>query len=96
MTRGHVDSLYGRPGSVFGLGFQVLHDPGRAAQFGSAGTFSWGGAYGSEYWVDPADELVAVFLIQEVPRGDLDLADRFRALVYQAIVADAARQRGAP
>jgi hypothetical protein len=46
--------------------------------------------------VDPADDLVVVFLIQEVPRGDLDLAARYRALVYQAIVADGSRQRGAP
>ncbi len=96
MTRGHVDSLYATPGSGFGLGFQLLQEPGRTAQFGSAGTFSWGGAYGSTYWVDPADDLVAVLLIQEVPRGDLDLADRFRALVYQAIVADGSRRGGPP
>lgn len=96
MTSSQVDSLYATPGAGFGLGFQLLTDPGRLGQFGRAGVFSWGGAYGSEYWVDPAEDLVAVFLIQEVPRGDLDLADRFRALVYQAIVADGARQRGAP
>jgi CubicO group peptidase (beta-lactamase class C family) len=94
MTQSHVDSLYATPGSGFGLGFQLLKEPGRAAQFGSAGTFSWGGAYGSTYWVDPVDDLVAVFLIQEVPRGDLELADRFRALVYQAIVSDGSRRRG--
>ena len=46
--------------------------------------------------VYPADDLVAVFLIQEVPRGDLDLGDRFRALVYQAIVADGSRPGGVP
>lgn len=30
--------------------------------------------------------LVAVFMVQLLPGGDLDLADRFRTLVYQAIV----------
>jgi hypothetical protein len=37
--------------------------------------------------VDPAEDLVAVFMVQLLPSGGLDLADRFRALVYQAIVA---------
>jgi len=87
MTRDHVGALYSANGSSgFGLGFEVLLDPGRAGQYGSVGRFGWGGAYGSNYWVDPGHDLVAVFFIQLMPSGGLDLADRFRTLVYQAIV----------
>jgi len=86
MTQDHLDELYGSPGYGFGLGFQILEDPGLTAQYGSPGLYSWGGAYASTYWVDPVEEIVGVFMIQLLPRGGLDLADRFRTLVYQAIV----------
>jgi CubicO group peptidase (beta-lactamase class C family) len=87
MTRNHVGTLYNSTGATgFGLGFEVLLDPGGAGQYGSVGRFGWGGAYGSNYWVDPGQDLVAVFMIQLMPSGGLDLADKFRTLVYQAIV----------
>lgn len=88
MSQDHLDALYGNPGYGFGLGFQVLEDPGKAGQYGSPGLYSWGGAYATSYWIDPEEEIVAVFLIQLLPRGGLDLADRFRTLVYQAIVGE--------
>lgn len=87
MTRNHVGTVYNASGATgFGLGFEVLLDPGRAAQYGSVGRFGWGGAYATTYWVDPGQDLVAVFMIQLMPSGGLDLADKFRTLVYQAIV----------
>ena len=86
MTTGQIDSVYGMRGVGFGLGFEILEDPALAGRSGSAGMYSWAGAYGSTYWVDPAEDLVAVFMIQEVPRGSLDLSGRFRTLVYQALI----------
>jgi CubicO group peptidase (beta-lactamase class C family) len=86
MTTDQIDSLYGGKGSGFGLGFSVLESPGLAGQYGSVGRYGWGGAYGTTYWVDPAQDLVAVFMMQLLPRGNVDIADRFQALVYQAIV----------
>jgi len=87
MTQNHVGTVYNATGATgFGLGFEVLLDPGRAAQYGSVGRFGWGGAYATNYWVDPGQDLVAVFMIQLMPSGGLDLADKFRTLVYQAIV----------
>ena len=86
MTTDQIDSVYGMRGVGFGLGFEILEDPGLAGRSGSAGMYSWAGAYGSTYWVDPAEDLVAVFMIQEVPRGSLDLSGRFRTLVYQALI----------
>jgi len=88
MTADQIGNLYGSGGgaSGFGLGFEVLLEPGRAAQYGTRGRFGWGGAYATNYWVDPGEDLVAVFMVQLLPSGGLDLADRFRTLVYQAIV----------
>ena len=86
MTADHIGALYGSGASGFGLGFEVLLEPGHAAQYGTRGRFGWGGTYATNYWVDPGEDLVAVFMVQLMPSGGLDLADRFRTLVYQAIV----------
>lgn len=94
MTTSQVeDSIYGGKASGFGLGFSVLESPGLAGEYGSVGRFGWGGAYGSMYWVDPGEDLVAVYMIQLLPRRDLDLSTKFENLVYQAIVGPG---RGAP
>ena len=87
MTTNQVaDSVYGGSAGGFGLGFDIVEDPGLAGAYGPAGRYGWGGAYGTSYWVDPRNELVALFMVQLLPRGDFDLAGKFPALVYQAIV----------
>ncbi len=93
MTSDQIGPVYAQAGLGFGLGFEVLEDPGRVGRYGSVGSYRWGGAYGSNYWVDPGQDLVIVYMIQQ-PWVPLDLVDRFHALVYQAIVPPpAARQR---
>lgn len=88
MTHDQLGTVYDRARlNGFGLGFEVLLDPGLAGQYGSVGRFSWGGAYATNYWVDPGEDLVAVLMLQLLPSGGLDIGDRFRTLVYQAIVA---------
>ena len=69
-----------------GLGFAVRPSDGIAPVPGSAGDFNWGGYAGTVFWVDPKEELVAVFMVQSA--GALRLYHRtlFRQLVYQAIV----------
>jgi CubicO group peptidase (beta-lactamase class C family) len=85
MTRDHVGDAVDWPGEGFGLGFAVLEDAGAAGQFASDGRFRWSGAYHTTYWVDPAQELVVVYMTQLVP-ARLDDHDRLAALVYQSIV----------
>jgi CubicO group peptidase (beta-lactamase class C family) len=80
MATDHLDDIYGRPGLGFGLGFEVLEDPGLAARYGAPGAYRWGGAYATSYWVDPAERLVALFMTQTMPSGGLDAAERFRTL----------------
>jgi CubicO group peptidase (beta-lactamase class C family) len=86
MTADHIADRYGTAGAGFGLGFEVTTDAGLLGRPGSPGTFGWGGAYHSTYWVDPAEGLVVVYMTQLIPAGGLDDHGRLRALVYQAIV----------
>jgi CubicO group peptidase (beta-lactamase class C family) len=75
-------------GTSFGLGFAVRTDAGRNPMPGSIGDFSWGGIYGTLFWVDPAEKLVAVLMTQ-APRGTLvPFWRQTRTLVYQALVAN--------
>lgn len=73
------------PGYGFGLGFGTRLAQGGSNWNGSVGDFYWGGYAGTIFWVDPQEELVPVFMMQEVARRN-----HYRALlrnaVYQAIV----------
>jgi CubicO group peptidase (beta-lactamase class C family) len=84
MTTNQSGTLFSRSGQGFGLGFSTVDQPG-ADGLASVGSFGWGGAYGSQYKVDPAEGLVLVFMINQIPNRT-DLADKFPTLVYQALV----------
>ena len=86
MTVNHIGELVSfAPGSGFGLGFAVRLDPAGAGQLGSVGEFSWGGAYHTQYWVDPAEKLTVVYMTQTLPATGLDDFAKVRALIYQAV-----------
>jgi len=68
----------------FGLSFRVLSDPGQQGELGSVGAYSWGGAFYTAFWIDPEEELVAVFMSQVRPVNS-DVSDKFRTMVYQAL-----------
>ena len=74
------------PGDGFGLTFRVNEHPGHNGALGSPGDYSWGGAAGTRFWIDPDEEMVAVFMIQILPHGGLTYGTEFRNLAYQAIV----------
>jgi CubicO group peptidase (beta-lactamase class C family) len=87
MTTNHLgDDVDFRPGQGFGLGFDVVLDPGKRGTYGSVGQYGWGGAYGSTYWVDPAEELVVVYFTQLRPSSIVKDQLMLRTLVYQALV----------
>jgi CubicO group peptidase (beta-lactamase class C family) len=85
MTVNQSDTLYDGPDHGFGLGFEILERDGGDGTIGSAGAFSWGGAYHSSYFVDPEQELVAVLLTQHLPAA-VNVTGRFKTLVYQAVI----------
>ncbi len=75
-------------GQGFGLGFAVRTAPGRNPEPGSVGNFYWTGAWGTTFWVDPAEKLIAIQMIQ-VPLSEGGKYRRaFRNLVYQAIATE--------
>ena len=83
MTTNQVGTLHGTT-MGFGLGFETTERYG-ATGSSSVGTFGWGGAYGSNYKVDPAEGLVIVFMINQLPSGT-EVAARFQTMLYSALV----------
>jgi CubicO group peptidase (beta-lactamase class C family) len=74
-------------GYGFGLGFAVRRADGLNGNYGSAGEYTWGGAGGTTFWVDPKEQLVAVLMTQaQFGPWQREFKDLFRQLVYQAIV----------
>jgi CubicO group peptidase (beta-lactamase class C family) len=95
MTANHVGTLYNDGTMGFGLGFEVIEHLGRTGRYGSVGAYGWGSAYFQRFIVDPQEKLVAVFYSQLIPSGGLDIQEKWRDLVYQAIIGPAAPTPGA-
>ena len=73
-------------GLGFGLGFSVVRDAAQTGTAGTDGTYSWGGAATTWFWVDPRENLVGMIMTQMIPMTKYPIADEFRALMYQALV----------
>jgi CubicO group peptidase (beta-lactamase class C family) len=69
----------------FGLGFQVVTEAGSSRTPAQQGTFSWGGAFATSYWVDPKEKMVMLFYRQLQGGTHGDVVEKFRALTYAAI-----------
>jgi CubicO group peptidase (beta-lactamase class C family) len=78
--------LLGSKGYTFGLGFAVRIADGLAAFPGTAGDYNWAGYAGTYFWVDPAQDLVAVLMTQAPSPARAGYRRLLRQLVYQAIV----------
>jgi CubicO group peptidase (beta-lactamase class C family) len=72
-------------GVGFGLGFSVTLDPAKSQVAGSPGEFSWGGAASTAFFVDPAEELVFVFMTQLMPSSTYNIRREFRTIVYGSL-----------
>ncbi|MBT4492379.1 MAG: beta-lactamase family protein [Gammaproteobacteria bacterium] len=73
------------PGVGFGLGFGITLDPVLTQTLGSAGNYSWGGAAGTVFWIDPVEDMIVIGMIQLMGspwnlRQDLGIA------AYQSIL----------
>ena len=89
MTTNHTGDLpiwLRGPGSGFGLGYSVLLDRGEAGAMSSEGTFGWGGAYCTYFWVDPEEDLIGILMTQVRPYTHLNIRQEFNVLANQAIV----------
>jgi len=70
----------------FGLGVSVVRRLGETKQISSVGEFGWGGAACTQVWIDPAEEMVSMIMLQLRPAEKFPLMDLFKHTVYQAIV----------
>jgi CubicO group peptidase (beta-lactamase class C family) len=73
-------------GVGFGLGFAVTIDTARAMIPGSVGDYSWGGAASTYFWIDPKEDLIAIFMTQLMPSLAYPIRRELRTLVYSAFV----------
>jgi CubicO group peptidase (beta-lactamase class C family) len=75
----------GNAGVGFGLGFAMTLDQMAAGTLGQD-DYYWGGAASTIFWVDPAEDLVAIFLTQLLPSSTYPIRPQIRNMVYAAIV----------
>ena len=73
-------------GYGFGLGFAVRRGDGVAGMIGSAGDYTWAGAYGTYFTIDPKEQLVLVFMAQAPGAIRQYHRELVRALIWQSIV----------
>ncbi len=72
-------------GVGFGLGFSVTLDLARAQTIGSPGEYAWGGAASTAFWIDPAEELIVIFMTQFMPSGTFNFRGQLKSIIYPAI-----------
>jgi CubicO group peptidase (beta-lactamase class C family) len=74
------------PGYGFGLGYSILMDPGKASESLSPGSFGWGGAWGTYFFVDPVEQLIGVLMIQITSASHVSIRQDLGTLAMQAII----------
>jgi CubicO group peptidase (beta-lactamase class C family) len=84
MTMNQVGEVFTRPNDGFGLGFQIVGEKNGTVP-SQPGTFSWGGAFSTSYWVDPKENMVLLFYRQLQRTTHGDVVEKFRALAYSAM-----------
>jgi len=103
LTTDQVGGLYARDEGVsgFGFGFNVEVKLEAAAtgwdvpQLASVGSWGWGGALGTHFWVDQEEELIGIFMTQLRPARS-DLHRRFANIVYGALDPSAKHRPPSP
>jgi CubicO group peptidase (beta-lactamase class C family) len=71
--------------TAFGLGFSLETNANDHQSIYSVGSFSWGGAFNTQYWGDPREKLVAL-IYTNIYGNTVNTAERFKMLTYAAII----------
>lgn len=74
------------PGYIFGLGFGIVNDPGTARDPLTPGTFSWGGAWGTIFFVDPVENLIGIMMTQITSYSHLTVRQDVGVTAMQSII----------
>jgi CubicO group peptidase (beta-lactamase class C family) len=85
MSHNHTGSLKtGTPGAGWGLGVYVITEPMGQLSFLSKGAYGHGGRYGTFYAVDPAKDMISIFMIHR--EGGSEERNAFIEMAYAAAV----------
>jgi CubicO group peptidase (beta-lactamase class C family) len=76
----------GFKGMGFGLTVAVSQGPVATGVIGSAGSYLWGGMASTAFWIDPAEDLTVIFMVQLLPSGTFNFRAQLQTLVYPAIM----------
>ena len=82
-TEAPVNHLEPEPGFVWGLGVKIRQDPVRGGSVATKGTYGWSGAFGTHFFVSPADDLNCVLMLN---RSDLDGAGSYISKKVEELV----------
>ena len=74
------------PGYGFGLGYAIVTDLGPSGSPRSEGSYYWGGAFGTIFWVDPEEELIGILMEQIRPYTHLNIRPDLATMTYQAVI----------
>jgi CubicO group peptidase (beta-lactamase class C family) len=86
MTQNQIGNIDRGPNEKFGLGFGITTETGSGKLGLSTGSYSWGGAFSSTYWIDPKEKIVAQVFLNQTPISRGDIHDKFKVLLYSAII----------
>jgi CubicO group peptidase (beta-lactamase class C family) len=75
----------GREGYGFGLGVAVRKEKGLSATNGNIGDYTWNGANGTIFWVDPKEKLVVVMMAAAPGELRKEYRERLNALIYAGL-----------
>ena len=73
-------------GVGFGLGFAMIVDIPRTQNVGSIGEYYWGGAASTIFWIDPAEDMIVIFLTQFMPSGTFNFRGQIKQILYPGLL----------
>lgn len=73
------------PGITYGLGFALKTEAGSAWSAKSPGTYEWGGAFNTKFFIDPSEELIFVGMGQVFGYRRPDFWERLYTIIYGSL-----------
>jgi CubicO group peptidase (beta-lactamase class C family) len=70
------------------LGFGLVTEDNKYLTLSSVGNYNWGGYFSTSFWMDPEEDLIALFFTQMYPMHYGNIHDKFQVLTYQALIGE--------
>jgi CubicO group peptidase (beta-lactamase class C family) len=84
MTSGQLDFMFNGMDN-FGLGFQITSEKSARREARNAGSFCWGGYFGTTYWADPKEKMVCLIMTQQTPNSHGEISAKVEQVIYQSL-----------